>query len=169
MADTYLTLTGEENQLEEVEATVISTGVGSAGDIIALNEEGKLDSSIVVGSEGAALEMVAFEDMLAGDFVNIFDDSGTTSARLANASTNFAQGFIRADVLTGETAIVYTQGINSFVTGLTLAANYFLSDTVAGGVTTTIPTAAGSAVQRLGKAVATNQLLFDPLQPIIRS
>ncbi|RKZ99412.1 MAG: hypothetical protein DRQ47_11085, partial [Gammaproteobacteria bacterium] len=46
MADKYLRLYGA--QIKELEATVLSTGVGSAGDILALNENGRLDNSIMM-------------------------------------------------------------------------------------------------------------------------
>ena len=168
MADKYLTLVGDDGQLTEVEATVVSTGVGSAGDIIALDAEGKLDSSIVAGEASGSVPLVSDSNLLAGAFVHVYDNSGTPTITAADADTGkVAHGFLREDVNIGEETTLFTQGINIFVTGLTPGLTYFIGN--AGAVSLTPPSIAGSVVQIIGKAVAADKVIFDPVQPVIRS
>jgi len=110
---------------------------------------------------GVGTDFDASEALAAGDLVNIWDDSGTPKARLADASANKqADGFVLADVDSGDPATVYGQGINDQVSGLTGGIEQYLSASVPGGVTVTAPTASGNLVQRVGKAFSATALDF---------
>jgi len=63
---------------------------------------------------------------------------------------------------TATTATVLSHGVSaaSFV-GLTAKATYYLSPTVAGGITSTAPTAPGQKVQEIGIASSATKLFVD--------
>lgn len=146
----------------EVEATVTSAGAGNAGDVVALDGSGKLDSSVLPAGVGQNTDSIAsFENLAAGDFVNVFDDSGTIKCRKADANADKpAHGFVLAAVTAPAAATIYGPGeLNSQLSSLTLGALYFLSET-AGGVTTTPPASSGAVVQPLGVAKSTTALRF---------
>jgi len=111
--------------------------------------------------------MPAFEDLSAGDFVNVFDDSGTVKARKADATTQGkeANGFVIAAALTAANATVYFEGTNTQLSGLTLGVMHFL-DTTAGAATTTVPSTTGNVVQKLGRSTSATTISFEPQQTV---
>lgn len=150
----------------EIAGVVTSAGAGNAGDIVALDDTGKIDVSVLPTGVGAETVVVPASEALSdGDFVNLWDDSGTTKARKADASTTGkeANGFVLAGVSGGASATVYLSSqINTHRTGLTPAARYWLSDSTPGGITATPPTGAGKTSQIVGKASAAGTLIFNP-------
>jgi hypothetical protein len=168
MAKKYIKNDG--GQLAEQVATVVSLGVANDGDIIALDSTGRLDASVLpVGFGAEVLSITAFENLSAGDFVNIFLDGGVAKVRKADASggnTKKADGFVISAFTTGNTASVYFGNVNTGVSGLTIGSVYYLSDSVAGSITTTAPSASASIVQQLGKAVTATSLLVEVGQTI---
>lgn len=171
MADKFLAVNNTTGNIKEVEATVVSTGAPEAGDLVALNASGKLDESVMPTGVGADVSVVpASENLASGDFVNLWDDSGTVKARKADASASkAADGFVTDAVTSGSNATVYHEGSNDGLTSLTLAAKYFLSAATPGAVTTTPPTGSGNLVQFLGKATATTTIAFEASTPIERA
>ncbi len=163
MADRYQTLNNGCKELNE--ATTVSTGVAEAGDIIALGPDGKIDPSLLptgVGDDVKAIE--AGEAIDAGDFVNIYDDGGTTKIRKAdNSNGREADGFVLTAATLGSTATVYFEGGNTALTGLTAGTRYYLD--TAGNVTATPvdpdTAAAGTIHQYLGKASASGELCVE--------
>lgn len=154
--------------LTEQEALVQSVGAGSAGKIIALDAQGKLDNSVLptgIGADTASL--TASEDLAAGEYVNIYNDAGTPKCRLADATTSGkeAHGFVLAAAASGTSAVVYFEGTNNQVTGAT-AGPVFLS-TTAGGFTSTAPSAAGNVVQRIGVATSATSINVECGQPVV--
>ena len=110
----------------------------------------------VVGTDFTASEALG-----AGDLVNIWNDSGTPKARLADASTSKqADGFVLADVDSGDPATVYSQGLNDQLSGMTGGVEQYLSATTPGAVTVTMPTGSGDLIQRVGKAFSATSLDF---------
>lgn len=104
---------------------------------------------------------VASENLTAGGLVNVWDDSGTLKVRLADASASKqADGYVLADVDLGDPATVYSQGTNGQLSGLTAGLEQYLSASVPGGVTSTMPTGSGHLVQRIGKAFSATALDF---------
>lgn len=171
MVDKYIYLNG--GQLTEKAATTASTGASEAGVIVALDTSGKLDPSMFpAGIGGSAVSVVASEALSAGDFVNLWDDTGVTKMRKADATAGLgkqAHGFVLDNVLSAASGTVYFEGQNTALTGLTGGTTYFLSDTTPGGVTATAPTTAGYIVQRLGVAYSTSAVDFERNQPIVRA
>jgi hypothetical protein len=163
MAERFLTddLVTGERKLQE--ALVTSSGAGDAGKIPALDAAGLLDDSLMPAGIGAATVVLASsENLAAGDFVNFWEDT-TLKVRMADADNGRpANGFVKAAVTSPANATVYPLGeLNTNLSGLTLGAVYFLSDTP-GGVTDDISAYAnGDIVQRIGVAVSTTAILTE--------
>lgn len=138
-----------------------SAGVADAGKILATDSSGRIDQSFMPAGIGSATEvMIASESLVAGDFVNIWLDTGVRKARKAdNSNGRFASGFVLNAVSANANATVTLQGVNTALSGLIIATRYFLG--TSGGVTTTAPTASGSQVQRLGIAVSSTGINFE--------
>jgi hypothetical protein len=131
--------------------TISSTGADSG--------TGDVEISATGGIIGA--DFTASEALGAGDLVNIWNDSGTPKARLADASASKqADGFVLVNVDSGDPATVYSQGANDQLSGLTGGEEQYLSANVPGGVTATAPTGSGNLVQRVGKAYSATALEF---------
>lgn len=154
----------------EVAASQSSAGAGDAGKIVALDSGGKLDNSLMPTGIGAETKSItASEALAAGDWVNIYNATGTSKCRKADASSGKrAHGFVLAAVNQDATATVYMAGINNQLTSLTADSMYFLSATPGAG-TVTAPTTAGYLVQELGISLSTTEVAFQPGQPITRA
>lgn len=146
-----------------VEAIATQVGGGGAEDKIpALDASGRLDVSMMptgIGADTASIQ--ASENLAAGDLVNIHNVTGSARVRKADATTvgKEANGFVLAGVTSGANAIVYFEGNNAQVTGLTPGALYL--STTAGLATSTPPSASGNVVQKVGFATAATSLNFD--------
>jgi hypothetical protein len=156
----YIALTA--GRLTEVSGSAASAGAGDAGKIPQLDGAGRLDSSMMpvgIGADTAAI--TASEALAAGDFVNIWNDTGAR-ARKADASTTGkeAHGFVLAAVADGATATVYFEGTNTQVTGQAPGVVY-LSAATAGRATSTPPNSAGNVVQSLGFATGATAINFQ--------
>lgn len=128
MAEKYLKI-GTDGLPTEQEATVTSGGAGDAGKIVALDAAGKLDATVLPAGVGQNVSTIpASENLTAGDWINIYDDSGTVKVRKAdNSNARRAHGFVRANVTSPANATVYGPGeLNDQMSGLTLGAEYFL-------------------------------------------
>ena len=104
------------------------------------------------------------ENLSAGDFVNLYNNTGVINARKADATTNgkTAHGFVLSNVTSPANATVYLESSqNNSVSGLTVGSDYYLS-TTPGVVTTTPPSASGNIVQLLGTATSATNLPFTP-------
>ncbi|MDV5861985.1 hypothetical protein QM298_13970 [Pseudomonas mendocina] len=151
----------------QIFATVVSAGVGNAGNIVALDATGRLDESVLpVGIGADTTQAVASEALGAGKFVNYHDNGGVFSVRLAdNSNGRHADGFVLEAVAEAATATVYPlDGTNAELTGLTIGARYWLG--TAGGVTAAPldETDAGNAnkiSQYLGVAKSATELVTD--------
>lgn len=151
----------------EVEATATG-GAGQASKIPALDLSGRLDATMMptgIGAETSAIE--AFGALAAGDFVNVFNDGGIAKVRKADASTGVApaNGFVLSAYTAGQIATVYWGGLNNQVSGLT-PGMHFLS-TTPGASNHVAPSATGNIVQRLGFAVSSTVINFQPQDPIL--
>ncbi len=162
MAEKFIEWDAASGRYKQNEGLVVSTGASDAGKIIALDAAGKLDVSVLPSGVGPTIITVATsENLVAGDFVNLYDNAGTINARKADANNNRrAHGFVLAGVTSPANATVYWGDVNNQKSGLTVGAEYFLSET-AGGVVTPAPTTAGSIVQRLGIAQSATELVVD--------
>ena len=165
-AKKYLALIA--GKISEVVGLVTSAGAADAGKIVALDDTGRLDSSVMPAGIGANTKsLTAYEALAAGDFVNEFLDGGALKVRKADATTagKEADGFVLAAVTAGGSAAVYPlSGSNTQCTGLTIGSTYYLN-TTAGGVTATAPSGAGNFIQKLGKAVSATELIVSANDP----
>lgn len=154
--------------LTEEASMQASAGAGDAGKIIALDSTGKIDSSMMpVGIGADTGVLMASEALAAGNFVNVWNDTGVAKVRKADATTagKEAHGFVLAAVTLGANASVYFEGTNTQVTGQT-AGKVFLA-TTAGGATATAPAVAGNVVQNIGFAISATAINFQSNPPIV--
>jgi hypothetical protein len=161
MADKLIQLVN--GKLTQVEATVSSTGAPNAGDAVALDGSGKLDVSVLPVGVGPNVKvLLASENIAAGRYVNIYDNTGTPNVRLAdNSNSREAHGYLKDAVTSGGNATVYFEGTNDDLSGLTPGARQYLS--TAGQATATPPTFGGGAQisQLVGLAVSATEIDTD--------
>jgi hypothetical protein len=161
MADKPIQLVG--GKLTEVEGTVVSSGAGDAGNIPALDSNGRLDVTVMpIGFGAGTKSILASENIGAGKYVNIWDNAGTPNVRLAdNSNSREAHGFVKDAVTSGNNATVYFEGTNDDLSGLTIGSRQFLA--TAGGVTATPPTSGGGAQisQLVGTAISATEIDTD--------
>ena len=162
-APKYLTLIG--GAISRVVAAVTS----AADSLVATGGDGKIDISFLPAGVGADTKVIAAsENLAAGDFVNIHVSSGIKVRKADAASAGKqADGFVLANVTSGQNATIYLRGINNQVSGLTAGEDYFLSATTPGGVQDAAPTANGQVSQRLGMALSATELAFTDGAPAI--
>jgi hypothetical protein len=156
--DPYLK-TGSNGKPAEQRAVQSSAGAGNAGNIPALDSSGRLDSTMMpVGIVPETITFTASEDLSAGDYVNLHLSTTLKGRKADNSNGRQADGFVLAAVSTGASGTLYTDGANSGVTGLTVAARYFLG--TSGGVTATVPAAGSNVIiQPLGIAKSATELV----------
>lgn len=153
-----------------VNSTQTSAGSGDAAKVVALGTDGRISTTMMpVGIGADTLSITASENIGAGDFVNIWDDGGTPKVRKADATAagKEAVGFVLGAVGSGATALVYFEGSNNQLTGLTVGARYYLSEAVAGAATTTPPSTGGNVVQYLGMATTTTSIAFEGTDGVV--
>lgn len=170
MADKYLKLNTTSGNAAEQEATISSAGAGDSGKIVALGSDGRLNSNMMpVGIAPETVSFVASESLTAGDFVNLHLDTGVLKGRKAdNSNGRRAHCYVIASVSSAATGTGYTDGTNANLSGLTIAAQYFLG--TSGGVTATVPAAGATViVQPLGIAKSATELITDFGAPIERA
>lgn len=161
----YLALVA--GKIKQIAATVISAGAGDDGKIVALDATGKIDTSVLpVGVGADTKSLPSTENLVAGDWVNIYDNAGTVSVRKADASSNGKQahGFVLANVTSPAAATVYLEGTNTQLTGLTKGVMYFLSHSTPGGgvVAASVSTSATHIIQELGVSLSATEISFEP-------
>lgn len=158
MSNKFLTIGTE--QVEEAQGATTSSGVADANRLISTGADGKLHPSLLPTGVGPDLLVApTVEDLSAGDYVNIFDDAGTPSVRLADRSNGRqADGFVKSAFTTGQSAEIYFEGANDALTGLTVGARYFLGTN--GNPVTPGPTGAG-LWQYLGRAISSTAINTD--------
>ena len=153
----YLTIESGD-QVQEL-AINVSAGAADADKIIRTDAVGQIDPTFLPTSEVKSLP--SFENLSAGDIVNIFNDGGTAKVRKADATTTGkeAWGFVRTGVTAPTAVNVYFEGIVTGLSGLT-AGKVWL-DTTAGAVTQTPVTATGNVNQKDGVPISTTEVVFE--------
>ncbi|WP_343734536.1 hypothetical protein [Acidovorax sp.] len=152
--------------LTEVFGVQSSAGAGNAGDIVALDDNGRIDNSMMPVGIGADTKAITTSEALAaGDWVNIWNSTGA-KARKADATVagKEADGFVLAAVSSGAVATVYFEGTNNQVSGQTPGAVFLQTTAGTGGAT--VPSASGNVVQRLGVAVSATEVNFERGAPV---
>ncbi len=151
-------------KIKAIQAVVTSAGVANDGDIVALDAAGRLDPSVMpVGVGPDVTNLPSFENLTSGDYVNIFDDSGTVKARKAdNSNGRAAHGYIKDTVVAPAAVNVFYEGANANLAGLTKGARIYLG--VTGGIIEAplVPiTDAGKIHQFLGVAISPTEVNTD--------
>lgn len=166
--DKFISL-NTDGDLKEEQAIGSSAGSGDANKIVKTGSDGKIDGSLIPGSE--TLTLMASENLTAGDWVNVWNDGGTAKMRKADASNGMSHechGFVLATITSGATGMFYGEGINTQISGLTIGDMYFLSGTP-GAESDTAPTTSGHILQKLGVAVSTTAIKCELSTPVIRA
>ena len=157
--------------LKEIVPLAASAGVADANKLVQTDSNGLLDPSFFPAGFGDDVEnMPSFVNLAAGEFVNIFLDTGVAKARLADASdiSTRADGFVLDGVTAPAAVNVYRRGLNNALAGLTIGSRYFLS-TTPGDVTTTAPSGDGEIVQEIGVATTATAIDFERTRPVIKT
>ena len=152
--------------LTEIFGVQTSAGAGNAGDLVSLNDTGRIDNSMMpVGIGADTATITASETLAAGDWVNVWNGAGA-KVRKADATTagKEAHGFVMSAVTSGNPATVYFEGTNTQVTGQTPGPVYLQTTAGTGGAT--IPSASGSVVQQIGVAVSATAVNFERSAPV---
>ena len=152
--------------LTEIFGVQTSAGAGNAGDLVSLNDTGRIDNSMMpVGIGADTATITASETLAAGDWVNVWNSSGA-KVRKADATTagKEVHGFVMSAVTSGNPATVYFEGTNTQVTGQTPGPVYLQTTAGAGGAT--IPSASGNVVQQIGVAVSATAVNFERGTPV---
>ncbi len=152
--------------LTEIFGVQTSAGAGNAGDLVSLDDSGRIDNSMMPVGIGADTSTIsASETLAAGDWVNVWNNSGA-KVRKADATTagKEAHGFVLAAVTSGNPATVYFEGTNTQVTGQTPGPVYLQTTAGTGGAT--IPSASGNVVQHIGVAVSATAVSFEAQPPV---
>lgn len=152
--------------ITEVFGVQTSAGAGNAGDIVALDDSGRIDNSMMpvgIGADTATID--ASENLAAGDWVNVWNSSGA-KVRKADATTagKDAHGFVLSAITSGNPATVYFEGTNTQVSGQTPGPVYLQTTAGTGG--STIPSASGNVVQQIGVAVSATAVNFERSSPV---
>lgn len=155
--------------MTEKAAVQSSAGAGNAGNLPALDANGKLDQSMMpAGVVADTASILASENLAANDLVNVYNNAGAAGCRKADASAagKYAHGFVLAAVTSGQAATVYFEGPNAGLTGLTPGVQ-FLSATVPGKTQAAAPTGTGQVQQVCGFAFSTIAFDFQSEPPIV--
>ena len=153
--------------LTEIFGVQTSAGAGNAGDLVSLDDSGRIDNSVMPVGIGADTKTItASEALAAGDWVNVWNSSGA-KVRKADATTagKEAHGFVLAAVSNGANALVYFEGTNTQVSGQTPGPVYLQTTAGTGGAT--IPSASGNVVQNLGVALSATEVNFERGTPVV--
>lgn len=152
--------------LTEVFGVQSSAGAGNAGDIVALDDTGRISTTMMpVGVGADTKSLTATEALAAGAWVNIYS-GGVRNADASGGVAKACDGFVLEAVTSGGTALVYKEGNNTQVSGLTMGADLYLSATP-GVASSTAPSTSGHIVQRVGKATGTTEADFERGVPVV--
>ena len=152
--------------LTEIFGVQASAGAGNAGDLVSLDDSGRIDNSMMPVGIGADTSTIsASETLAAGDWVNVWNNSGA-KVRKADATTagKEAHGFVLAAVTSGNPATVYFEGTNTQVSGQTPGPVFLQTTAGLGGPT--VPSASGNVVQQIGVAVSATAVNFERSVPV---
>ena len=152
-------------KIQAIQATVTSAGAGNDGDLIALDATGRIDVSVLpvgVGPDVASIVVSEAAGLAAGDYVNIFDSTGPKVRLADNSNGRDAHGFVKSAHADAATAVVYFEGPNDDLSGLTAGTRMYLGTAGDATATPLAPiTDAGSIHQLLGIAIDANTINTD--------
>lgn len=160
MAVVYLTFDYINGKPQIITPPTVSAGADDAGKIFATASNGQFDPSLIPGS---STSFIVFENLTAGQLVNIFSNSGAWNVRKADAASGKeAHGFVLSSVTANgsNTIIVYFRDDNTSLSSLT-PGNYFLG--LAGAITNNVSTytTPGYIIQKVGVSSNATTLKFQ--------
>jgi hypothetical protein len=165
----YIKLNSSGDLAEEIPVNT-STGAPDAGKIVELDASGRLSMTMLPAGLGQdAVAIVVGTSVVAGDFVNVYNNLGTPNIRPADNTVPYpAHGFVLESVTANgsDTATVYFEGTNTGVSGLTPGVTYFLSTTGDQDTYASITKATGDIAQKLGVAISSSSLSFEYTNPV---
>jgi hypothetical protein len=133
----------------------VTLGAGSDAALVLAGQELTLTLPAVSLQQTAVAAVI----LVAGDYVNLYNDGGTLKARFADCSLlRPADGYVLAGYAIGATATVYLEGHNTSLAGLTIGDMLYLS--TIGDATATAPTTIGYIVQPIGQAFTATKAAF---------
>lgn len=136
-----------------------SAGVADADKVVATNTIGEVDITFLPAAvKNTVILTTAAEALTGGNLVYI---SSTGAFKADAVNLKLAMGFVLAGSALSAAATVFTSGVVTGQTGLTVGARYYLSDTVPGTITAVMPTTAGKIAQIVGIAVSTTSIAFE--------
>jgi hypothetical protein len=100
----------------------------------------------------------------ARDVVYLSSADNVSPALADNTSKSYALGFAVAAASATNPVDVRTDGILTGFSGLTAASRYYLDDTTAGAVTSTVPSGSGKTVVQVGYAKSATAMSIQILQ-----
>ena len=159
------------NRTTEIIPLTVSAGASSAGQPVALNNAGVLDSTLMPPGLGADVAtMTASEAIAAGAWINVWSNSGAFAIRNADGTTAGKQcdGYVLSALASGASGTAYFGGVNNAVSGQS-PGPVFLSDTAVGMGAATGATAAGHIFQQVGTALSATAVQFEKHDPITRA
>lgn len=115
-------------------------------------------------------EAEVFENVSQGDALYLRASDGKVGKAIASGTLDqaYVSGFADTTKSTGEVVKVLVTGVEA-ISALDAGDHYFLSASLAGGITTTPPTTAGHYVVRVGEAVSTGEFSIQLEPPILLS
>lgn len=158
----FLTLVDDAGKKIRELATAISSFTGNANEIVATGTDGKISPGLITPATTTSLP--TSDNLTIGDVVRIFDNAGTSTAGLADATSydNRAEGYVLANTTAPGVAVVYLDGIITDLTGLTPGEPVYTSLTPGGITQTAIPEVSGNINQEIGIAISATEVSFRP-------
>jgi hypothetical protein len=117
-------------------------------------------------------DAIAFENVTDGDALYMrMSDGQVGKASAANGAIEncLVVGFADSTVVSGGTVKVLVAGLKTMPSAVDPGDIYFLSATVAGGITTTPPIGAGKAVTRVGEGATVTDFSIQLEPPVLLS
>ena len=124
------------------------------GKRIFVTENGEVD----IDNVSKGISAVADAGVAVNDLVYLADDAGTLKCFKADNSANAAEGFVKS--LDGANAVVVMTPEKAAITS-GIAAESVLYLGTAGGITETAPSTSGEIIQKVGKILDADTVLFN--------
>ena len=130
---------------------------------------GVYDITVTASGGGDTMTATAAESIAAGQFVAVYDATGTPKCRIAKSSSGQgyqADGFVKDAFTVGATVTIYLPGAVNVAggTGLTAGDVWLGTD---GYATNTPPTTTGYISQQIGVAEDATKVAFEPQPDIL--
>ena len=148
---------------EEIVALVASTGAADANKVVQTGADGKLDGSLIPGTD--VVVSTSAEALTGGDWTYV-NATGKIARASAAAGGHYATGFVKVNSAAAAPAVHWQEGQNTSLTALTPGSRVYLSATTPGGSTqvaidNTLTANAGKTHQYLGDAISATSVGFE--------